>query len=260
MRAIGTIAILGVLLGAAAGPARAAPADANEIRQADRHCQAGLKALQTGNFAKAREAFARAFAAAPNFPPAHLGLGHVALAEKDFAGALAEYTAARDSWGTFGALLDELEMARWSRTQDEIRRLQDELREMQNRERGLDTGESTSTAQRTLQTTLEQRIQTLEAIPMPQTGATTEPPSDIDFHIGNALFRLARYEEARTAWETCAQKNPKFPLVRNNLAVLYLKAGRIDDARRAVAEAEALGMKVNPGLKADIESAAAQKR
>jgi len=260
VHAIGTIAALGALLGSAAGSARAAPAGANEIRQADRHCQTGLKALQTGNVAKAREAFARAFEAAPNFPPAHLGLGHVALAERDFSRALAEYTAARDTWSTFGDLLEELEMARWSRTQDEIRRLQDELRQMQNRERGLVSGESLSTTQRTLQTSLEQRIRTLEAVPMPTTDVTTDPPADIEFHLGNALFRLERYEEARSAWETCAQKNPEFPLVRNNLAVLYLKAGRIEEARRAVAEAEALGMKVNPGLKEDIEHAAAQKR
>jgi tetratricopeptide (TPR) repeat protein len=247
------IAILGL-------PTRAGPVDPGKVRQADRHCQTGLKALQSSSLDKARDAFAKAFLAVPDFPPGHVGLGHIAMAEQDFETALAEYTKARDSWAAFGELLAALEMERWSRTQDDIRGLQDQLREMQNQERASDSGESTSTTRRTLETSLEQRIQTLEAVPRPIPGQDASPPADILFHRGNALFRLQRYEEARVSWEACAEQNRKFPLVRNNLAVLYYKAGRIEDARRAVAEAEALGMKVNPGLKADIERAAGGAR
>jgi tetratricopeptide (TPR) repeat protein len=260
VRAARAVALAAAVLCSAVAPSSAATPSATEMRQADRHCQGGLKALQAGNLAKAREAFAKAFAAAPDFPPAHLGLGHVASAEQDFETALAEYTKAREAWGTFGELLGELEMERWSRTQDEIRRMEDQLRDMRNQDRASDAGESLSTTQRTLETSLEQRIQTLQAVPRPVPGARVEPPADLEFHRGNALFRLARYEEARVAWEASAEQNPKFALVHNNLAVLYYKAGRIEDARRAVAAAEALGMTVHPDLKADIERAAAARR
>ena len=130
-----------------AGTALAALPTANEIRQADRQCQAGLKALQTGNYDKARESFARAFSAVPNFPPAHMGLGHVALAEKDYTYALDEYTKARDTWGSLGGLLDELETQRWSKAQDEIRSLQDQQREIGNQLRGPDAEAGASTTQ-----------------------------------------------------------------------------------------------------------------
>jgi len=212
--------------------------------------------MQAGNYGKALEAFARALESSPGFPPAHVGLGHVALAGQDFAGALREYTVARLAYGEFGNALYQIEVGRYSKAQDQIRSMNDELRELRNRARGPANEAGLSTTQQNMERTLEQRIQTLQAIPLPTPDADVGPPADVYFHTGNALFRLERYDEARIEWEACAEKNPAFPLVRNNLAVLYLKAGRFDDARRAVAEAERLGMTVNPALKADIERAA----
>jgi tetratricopeptide (TPR) repeat protein len=245
---------------AAANAIFAAPPGVTEIRQAERQCQTAIRALQTGNYDKADEGFAKALALAPDYPPAHMGLGHVALARKDFEGGLREYTAGRDAYGQYGAALHQIEMERYAKTQDEIRKLQDQLRDMHNQARGPDAEGGLSTNQQNMERTIEQRIQTLQAVPMPTASADPGPPADVYFHMGNALFRLERYDEARVAWETCAQKNTKFPLVQNNLAVLYMKAGRFEEARHAVAEAERLGMTVNPGLKADIDRLAVQKR
>ena len=252
--------LVGAVALAFAATAEAAPPGVSEIRQAERQCQTAMRALQTGNYDKAGEGFAKALALAPDYPPAHMGLGHVALARKDFAGALREYTSGRDAYGQYGDALHQIEMDRYAKTQDEIRRLQDQLRDMANQARGVVGEGGASTNQQNMERTIEQQIQTLQAVPMPTEARDSGPPADVYFHLGNALFRLERYEEARVAWETCAQKNTKFPLVQNNLAVLYMKAGRYDDARHAIAEAERLGMTVNPALKADVDRLAVEKK
>ncbi len=237
----------------------AGPVEPADMRKAERHYNTGVQALVAGNYTKAREEFDKSLASAPGFPPALLGRGHVELAGKNFAEALRDYTAARDGYTAFGDTLQRFEMERYAKTQDEIRQLRDQQRELQNQARGPGSEEGQTTTQINLERTIEQRIQSLEAVQMPTTSGGNEPPGDVYFHIGNALFRLERYDEARVEWETCARKSEKFPLVRNNLAVVYLKAGRIDDARRAVAEAESLGMTVNPALKAEIERRAAAR-
>jgi len=104
--------------------------------------------------------------------------------------------------------------------------------------------------------TLENRINQLEAIQPPGTGEAAEVPGELHFYVGNAFFQMGRVAEAVEAWETCAGKNAKFALVRNNLALGYMRLGKADRALENIRKAEELGFPVNPQLKADIEKAA----
>ena len=96
------------------------------------------------------------------------------------------------------------------------------------------------------------QIETLENLPPPTKETATEPPGELDFHVGNALARLGRWEAAIEAFESCIRKSPEFPAAYNNIALAYWRMERIEDARNSLVKAEALGFAVNPRFKADL--------
>jgi tetratricopeptide (TPR) repeat protein len=104
---------------------------------------------------------------------------------------------------------------------------------------------------------LQEKIRELRAMQYPDEAAAHKPPPEFYFHRGNALFRLGRAEEALASWERCVAEKPQFPLVYNNLAIIFMQQGRIDEALRSLSKAEELGVTVNPKLKADLLARAA---
>ena len=226
-----------------------------KVRQAGFQCQNAARYLQAGNVKKARELYEKAVTVVEFMPEAHIGLGMIGMSEAKFEEALAQFELARDGYTSLGELLFDMEMTRWRAAQDEIRTLREQISTMRaDMMRGKGGGSNPLAEQRIRD--WEAKIRTLEAIEAPQRGSSHEPPGEVFFHIGNACFRLERYEQARQAWETCATRSPKFPLVHNNLAIAYWKAGMFDDARASIARAEKLGMAISPQFKADLEQAA----
>lgn len=226
-----------------------------KVRQAGFHCRSAARYLQSGNVKKAGEYYGKAIKAVRFMPEAHIGLGLIAMSEQKYPQALAEFEMARDGYTSLGEAVFDMEMLRWREAQEEIRSLREQIAALRNEmRRGLGSGSNPLTEQRIRG--FEAEIRNLEAIDLPQRASMHEAPGEAYFHLGNAYFRLGRYEDSRQSWETCAERSPKFPLVHNNLAIVHWKAGRFDDARAAIARAEALGMEVNPQLKADLELAA----
>lgn len=71
--------------------------------------------------------------------------------------------------------------------------------------------------------------------------AHPQPPFWYYLGLGNTLFHLRRYDEAEKALSTCLQQMPNSPYcLRTNIAV-YARLGRLDDAKWAIEEYEALG-------------------
>jgi Flp pilus assembly protein TadD len=66
---------------------------------------------------------------------------------------------------------------------------------------------------------------------------------------------MGRMPDAERAYKATVEVDPKSGEAHNNLAVVYLTTGRIEDAERAVQAAEKAGFKVNQGLKDDIRAA-----
>ena len=60
-------------------------------------------------------------------------------------------------------------------------------------------------------------------------------------------------DEAIEAWETCLEHEPDFAHAYNNLAVVYWKMNRFDEARASVRKVEELGLQVNPEFKAELQ-------
>jgi len=232
-----------------------AHADATaDLRRAANMVQRGDKAFKSGDPDKARKMFQDALEVVPDFPDARMGLGHLAMQEGRIEAALQEYTIARDAYASFGELMRSYQAEKYSAAQLEIRRLEDEIRTI-NDPRLLIT--DTTRAMKTLQ--LENAIEKLRALTPPSEEKVPQPPAEVYFHLGNALFRLNRHDEAVEVWKTCAERNPQFALVHNNLAVAYMMQGRFDEARQSIATAEQLGMTVSPDLKADLERRAGSR-
>jgi tetratricopeptide (TPR) repeat protein len=245
---------LGVAFALIYGPLAAASPTPRAIREADRYSQFGNKALKTGNARKARSLYDKALKALPDFPDAHLGLGHLAMAESNFATALREYTLARDSYTSMEDSLLELQVLHFTEAQEMIGKLRDGIQQYHQILAGRVALDAPLLEKRIIE--MEAAVQQLEQIKPPRASAANEAPGEVHFFIGNALFNLGRLDEAVSEWDDCARLTPKFPFVYNNLAVAYWKRGELEQARQSLSHAESLGMRVNPNFRTDLERVA----
>jgi len=223
--------------------------DSRLIKKAGQLCQKGNRALESGKPEEAKTYYGKAVDAVPTFPTALIGLGRIAMGEKRFEDALASYERAKEGYAQIGASMAGIESRRYADAQRQIASMHDTIANLQ----------ASATSNVNIQISqLEGAISQLEAINPPNPTDASEPPGEIYFHIGNALFQLNRIDEALAAWETCRERSPEFPLVYNNLALAYWKLERLAEARTSLDKAAELGFNVNPRFKADLERAAAR--
>jgi Tfp pilus assembly protein PilF len=78
-------------------------------------------------------------------------------------------------------------------------------------------------------------------------------PSEVSLAIGSAYFRAGDAAEAETSYLAAINVNPRMGEAHNNLAVIYMINGRLDEAEKEVRLAEQAGFKVNPMLKEDLK-------
>src|SRR4030095_8823482 len=71
---------------------------------------------------------------------------------------------------------------------------------------------------------------------------------------GSVYLRAGSLEDAERAYLEALKTNPDLGEAHSNLAVVYLKTNRIEQAWQQVLAAEKSGLSVHPGLKQDIES------
>lgn len=257
MRRLQGFAVFGVIASLACHAAHANPTP-HQINEADRYCRFGTRALKAGNIGKARGLFEKAMRVLPAFPDAHMGLGHVAMGDRKFEEALAEYNLARLAYVEFSDALFDLQLRHYDQAQDRISRLRDEVGTYRRMMAARPFG-NTAQMDRGI-TELEQEIQRLEQVRSPAADAKSrEAPGETYFYIGNALFNLSRLDEAVQAWETSAMESPRFSLVYNNLAVAYWKQGRFEEAVNSLNRAERLGLPVNPRFRADLERSSSHR-
>ncbi len=241
-------AVLTALAIVALAPTASWAAKGGPIQQAEKICVKGESAMRAGNVADARRSFEEAVETVPSYPPAHIGLGHIAMTEKRFEDALREYEAAKNGYGDLGEALREIEMRRYRTTQDQIADLRDTLNQLRSA--------GNRQADASLQIAkVENAIARLEAVAAPVEGAAGKPPGEIYFYIGNALFQLKRRGDAIEQWRVCTEISPKFAMVHNNLALALWQEGKLDEAIASLNRAEGLGFPVNPSFRADLQKA-----
>ncbi len=220
----------------------------SDIEKAANYAGHGLSELEDANAGRARQLFKKAIRLVPEYPDAHLGLGHLAMQAGNVELALSEYEQARDGYGTLGERLLNIRRIRYQKQKNQIPVLQQQLVMIRSGEIRL-----TENERRMKISDLQLAIRDLESLTEPNRETVAEPPGEVFFRIGIALAKLARWEEAVTALETCTEKSPTFAQAFSNLALAYWRTGRHDDALKSLDKAEELGLDANPRFRSDIE-------
>jgi Flp pilus assembly protein TadD len=87
-----------------------------------------------------------------------------------------------------------------------------------------------------------------------------QAPGEVLLALGSALFRNGDAAAATLQWEAAVISNPKLGEAHNNLAVVYMEAGRFADAERELKLAEKNGFRVSPQFKDDLKARAKTER
>ena len=108
--------------------------------------------------------------------------------------------------------------------------------------------------------TIQQRIDNIELgiTSLEQLRGSTlggaEPPAEFALALGSAYFRAGSTAEAEKAYREALKLRPKYGEAHNNLAVICLNRGDIEEAYTHVKAAQKAGFKVHPQLVRDIEA------
>ena len=78
-------------------------------------------------------------------------------------------------------------------------------------------------------------------------------PAFVSLSLGSAYFRKGNLAEAEKAYLAAVAADPRTGEAHNNLAVVYMETGRLDEAENAIEAAEKTGLRVNPALKEEIQ-------
>ena len=234
------IRIVAACVALATAPALAAD---RSLKVAQGECKKGEQALRSGDAAQAKQHFEKCREAAPGYPSAELALGHLAMADKRYADALASYQGAEVGYQKYGAELKDAETKRYAETQSQIASLRDSINQL--------NAPATTAGDAALQISkLQNAIQQLEAIQPPRNDGGV--PGEVYFYIGNAQFQLGKLDDAIRSWETCVERSGQFAMVHNNLALAYWKTGDLERAVTNLELAEKEGFPVNPQFKTDL--------
>ncbi|HEY6547148.1 MAG TPA: tetratricopeptide repeat protein [Vicinamibacteria bacterium] len=97
---------------------------------------------------------------------------------------------------------------------------------------------------------LEQKISDLQRL---RQHPEQEPPN-LGVALGRAQFNLGALEEAEREFVSALAKDPGHGDAHNNLAVVLMLQGRLEEARRELKAAEKAGVEVAPRLKQELEA------
>ena len=232
---------------ALAGRADAQIADQVHRQQALQYFRAGQELLSGEQFEKAAEQFAKAVQRDGLLTVAHYGLGQSYMGLRRYATAAKAYRDCLEAFKTLHGLEQSHRFEVERQRDEEIRELRDNIRRMRQANNPLRA------------TQAEARVDDLER-QKTSIEAAFQPPAEVLLSLGSALFRNGDAAAAMTQWEAAIVSNPKLGEAHNNLAVVYMEAGRLADAERELKLAEKNGFRVNPQFKDDLKARAKAER
>jgi tetratricopeptide (TPR) repeat protein len=228
---------------AGAGPQLATEQNRREALQVYR---IGMELLSREEFEKAAAQFSRAIAKDPLLTRAHYGAGQAYMALRRYASAVKSYSECLEAFRALHGLQVTHRFEVEQQRDDEMRELRETIRSLTQ------AGQSLRAVQ------AEGRLRDLERQKTTLEGPY-QPPAAVLLALGSALFRGGNTEGATEQWQAAVAADPKLGEAHNNLAVVYLQAGRLDDADREVKLAEKSGLRVNPQFKEDLKKASSRR-
>jgi tetratricopeptide (TPR) repeat protein len=181
------------------------------------------------------------------FEDAYYGLGLANMRLKKYGDAVVAYVKCRDMYQAQAG-------RQFSSRQEAQRYRRDRITEIDDIIRQYQQGPQTTSTQNRLRELQEQRRQIEEYIRRGNDITIgNSVPAFVSLALGSAFFRLEQWSDAEREYRAAIAADPKTGEAYNNLAVVYLTTGRLDEADKAVQAAEKAGYKVSPGLKDDIK-------
>jgi tetratricopeptide (TPR) repeat protein len=212
-----------------------------------RHMRLGQENLRAELYDKAEAEFRSAIKLDSRLELAHYGLGQVYMATKRYADAVVAYTNCREAFHqnasreATGQLEDE------RRRDDQLRDLEDQKMLLQSgRIKVLDLSAQIQKVDMMIREIKNRRYQQMDG-PAPT-------PTWISVALGSAYFRRGSVEDAEREYREALKVDPKLGEAHNNLAVICMQSGRLDEADIEIRLAEKAGVRVNPALKEDIKN------
>lgn len=225
------------------------PPQANSDRRAAMASyRLGFEHMRSEKLDEAAAAFQTATGIDPTFEMAYYMLGRVRMQQRRYVEASAAFSRAR-------ALFLEAGGRQFTNIQEAQRFRRDQLTELDELIRQLQSGPQTMQAQDQLRQLSDRRRALMENIQRGDSVSLLNTvPAFVSLARGSAYFRMGNLAEAEKAYKEAITADARIGEAHNNLAVVYLETGRLDEAERAIAAAEKAGFKVQAQLKEEIRN------
>jgi Flp pilus assembly protein TadD len=256
----GTLAIVGGC---------ASPGDEARRREQSAVLRAAEERSAAEDWQGAEAQYRQAVALDPSDPLGLYGLGQSLMGQKRYLEAVQAFEGCREAFRCLTLLPPEERKALERRRDVAIREIRDALRTMETEamrvtsirgsERDLNqdlTHVRAETSRRAL--SLEARLHELEQ--WRKRGNLNErPPAAVSLAIGSAHFQAGALDRAEAGFREALVTEPRSGDAHNNLAVVLMLTGRLDEAEAEVKLAEKAGVSVNPRLHDEIQKRRAQR-
>jgi tetratricopeptide (TPR) repeat protein len=242
--------MLAILLAAAAPTALGAQhlADAQSRREAVQFYRNGQEFFSAEKFERAAEEFTKATDKDPLFTLAHYQAGQSYMNLKRYASAIKAFQQCLEATRALYGLAETNRFAVEKQRDDEIHEMRESVLTMRALASKNPTGGYGLRAERA-----EQHLRDLESQRLSLSGGY-RPPAEVLLSLGSAFFRNGDTQAATVEWEAAIGVNSRLGEAHNNLAVVYMQAGRLADADREMKLAEKTGFRVNPQFKDDLKA------
>jgi len=235
----------------ALGLAAASPAqdllEQQRLEESRRHYRAGEEYMLSEAFEEAAREFKTATELDPSFVLAYYSLGQARMALKRYPEAITAYTQCRD------LIVREASLDRRAKA-DLDRRRRDEIHELEESLVRVRMGHIKGARPDGYQQIgLEQRISVLKDQQMRGDDRGIRVPGELSLGLGSAYFRLGRHEQAEENYRAALAVDARMGAAHNNLAVICMLTGRLDEAQREIKAAEKAGFAVSSQFKDDLK-------
>ncbi len=247
MRHFSWVLVIAVAMSNAARSAQAPVRADPNAQRAQVHYDRGWESLRSEAFDAAAKEFQQAIDLSPKFSLAHYGLGKALMGLHRYVNAITAFTVCRDLYVAHAG-------EKFSAEFDATRQRQDRLLELQELSRQYAKGPQTAQAQNA-----QRQIQ--NAIRLTQEATArgialnidASAPAFVSVALGSAYFRANRTADAEREYKAAINTDPSAGEAHNNLAVVYMLTGRLEESAREVGLAEKAGFRVNSQFKKDLE-------
>jgi Tfp pilus assembly protein PilF len=217
-----------------------------EAQRAQIQYRLGWESLRSEAFEAAEKSFLQAIDLDPKFTLAYYGLGKSYMGLHRYPNAVMAFRTCRDLYVTKAG-------EKFSGQFDANRQRQDRLTELRDLARQYTTGpqtQQTADVLRQIQNAIRQtQDDTMRGI---NVNIDASAPAFVSVALGSAYFRAAQFADAEREYKAALDVDPRAGEAHNNLAVVYMETGRLDESSREVALAEKSGFKVHPDFKREL--------